>query len=113
MSGATINDLDDVMVGTDQTFKKKKKDMHIQSMARLGLQTSEYFFFFYLKQRFEMRRGLAKFNYKSTLTELVCKGEESERVKDKSYYDTTAFLTPVRKKLKKIRFGDKAPNQKH
>lgn len=46
MSGATINDLDDVMVGTDQTFKKKKKDMHIQSMARLGLQTSEYFFFF-------------------------------------------------------------------
>jgi hypothetical protein len=39
--------------------------------------------------------------------------QDSRRLKDRSYNDSTGFDTLGRTKLKKIKFGDKAPKQKY
>jgi hypothetical protein len=40
-SQTTINDLGDLMLQTDHIFKRRKNALQIQSMARIGLETSE------------------------------------------------------------------------
>lgn len=40
-SQASMNDLGDVMVPKEDIFKRKKNALQIQSMARIGLESSE------------------------------------------------------------------------